>query len=454
MRTPVRSRWEELRSQMWFLPGVLVVGGAALAEGLVRVDSAFGDTTGAAGSWLFSGSADAARTLLSAIAGSLLTALSISFSLTMVALQQASSQFSPRILRGFTSSRTTQLVVGAFSGTFIYALMVLRTVRSGEDGPAFVPGLAVTVAVVLAVACIGLLVLFIHRVSQSLQVSVVVSRLRDDLLEELEALHPGRSGDPAGGPGEVPGQVAALREELYDGPHALVRAERGGFVRDLETRVLLSAGEEHDAGRTLTVHVRAGVGSFVARGSVVAAVAPPPAEGTLDEVRRSVVLADERTPHRDPLFVVQQLVDVGLRALSPSTNDPTTAEHVLLHLGDALGTVAGRDLPSPVRLARDGRLRLLVERPDWPEHVDAAFSQLRRAGAEHVSVTLRLLEVLGALGERVPAGRAGPLLTQVRQVLELVPEQQQWTSEDRRQVHERAARLAADLARLEASGER
>ncbi|MCI2239472.1 DUF2254 domain-containing protein [Paenibacillus sp. TRM 82003] len=445
MRTWVVNKWEDARSRLWFLPGLIVLFEAALAEVLVWIDSTYGDTTGAAGSWLFSGSADAARTLLSAIAGSLLTVVSIAFSLTMIALQQASSQFSPRILRGFTSSLTNQLVIGAYTGTFVYSLLVLRTVRSGEQGPVFVPGLAVTTGVLLALTCMGLLVFFIHQVSLALQVSVVISRLRDDLLAQLEGDHPSEVGQRAAAPDDHPDRAAALRREVAERPHTLVRARRGGFVRGFDADRLLSTGEHADADDPLLVHVRAGVGSFVARGSVIAAVAPPPEPGVVEDVRCSVLLADERTPPHDPLFVVQQLVDVGLRALSPSTNDPTTAEHVLLHLGDALGTLADRDLEPPVRTTRDGRLLLLLERPDWAGHVDAAFSQLRRAGASHVSVTLRLLEVLAFLGERVPAGRVEPLLAQVQQVLEVV-EDQPWTVEDRRQVHERAAELARELA--------
>ncbi|WP_337062390.1 DUF2254 domain-containing protein [Kineococcus sp. G2] len=445
MRTWVVNRWEDARSRLWFLPGVIVLFEALLAEVLVWVDSTYGDTTGAAGSWLFSGSADAARTLLSAIAGSLLTVVSIAFSLTMIALQQASSQFSPRILRGFTSSLTNQLVIGAYTGTFVYALLVLRTVRSGDQSTVFVPGLAVTTAVLLALTCMGLLVFFIHQVSLALQVSVVISRLRDDLLEQLSDGHPGEVGRPAPAADERPERAAALRREVAGRPHTLVRAQHGGFVRGIDADRLLSTGERAHADDPTVVHLRARVGSFVARGSVLAAVAPPPEPKIVDDVRRSVLLADERTPAHDPLFVVQQLVDVGLRALSPSTNDPTTAEHVLLHLGDALGTVADRDLEPPVRTTRDGRLLLLVERPGWADHVDAAFSQLRRAGASHVSVTLRLLEVIASLGERVPAGRVEPLLDQVREVLEVV-EDQPWTAADRRQVRERAEALAQELA--------
>ncbi|WP_432536704.1 DUF2254 domain-containing protein [Kineococcus arenarius] len=447
MRAWVVSRWEDARSRLWFLPGLIVVLEAVLAEVLVWIDSAYGDTTGAAGSWLFSGSADAARTLLSAIAGSLLTVVSIAFSLTMIALQQASSQFSPRILRGFTSSLTNQLVIGAYTGTFVYALLVLRTVRSGDQGPVFVPGLAVTTGVLLALACMGLLVFFIHQVSLALQVSVVISRLRDDLLAQLEDAHPREVGQSAAVPDDHPERAAALRREVAGRPHTLVRAEHGGFVRAVDADRLLSTGERAHADDPLLVHVRAGVGSFAARGSVIAAIAPPADPGVVEDVRRSVQLADERTPPHDPLFVVQQLVDVGLRALSPSTNDPTTAEHVLMHLGDALGVLAGRELEPPVRSTRDGRLLVLLERPDWDDHVDAAFSQLRRVGVEHVSVTLRLLEVLASLGERVPPGRAKPLLSQVDQVLEVL-DQQSWTVEDRRQVRERAQQVATALAEV------
>ncbi|WP_432545245.1 DUF2254 domain-containing protein [Kineococcus sp. SYSU DK004] len=432
------TRWEDARARLWFLPSVLVAAAVALALGLLRVDAAL-DGLGSArhpvSTVLFSGSADAARTLLSAIAGSLLTVLSISFSLTMIALQQASSQFSPRILRSITASAVNQTVVGAFAGTFVYALLVLRTVRSDDTGPEFVPALSVTVAVAMSLVCIALLVYFIHHVSQSLQVSVVITRLRDTLLRELDGVYPDRVAEPAdttGGSG-----AAAWAARLAAGAHSRVTATTGGFVRDVDEDAL---DEALGSGAPRSVHVVVGIGEFVPRGGLVAIAAPPLDDDALDAVRAAVVLADERTDHRDPAFVVQQLVDVGLRAMSPGVNDPTTAEHVLLHLGDALTAVAGRDLPDPLRQLPGGS-RALLERADWDDLVDVAFSQLRRAAEGDVRVTVRLLEVLarlaGATGE---PGRRAALAQQVADAAGAAERCEDWTDGDRERVREALSR--------------
>lgn len=155
MRLWIMKRWDNVSSSLWFLPSILVCIAFALAIGLIEVDVYLAAQNHTVIPYLFSGSADAARNVLSSIAGSLLTVLSIAFSLTMIALQQASQQFSPRVLRSITSSRVNQFVVGTYAGTFIYALLVLRTVRGADSVATFVPALSVTISVVLALVCIG-----------------------------------------------------------------------------------------------------------------------------------------------------------------------------------------------------------------------------------------------------------------------------------------------------------
>lgn len=168
MRSKLRNLWENVQSSLWFIPTVLVGVAVLVSSLLIEADVALAERDSLLIPWLFSGTADAARTLLSVVAGSLITVISIAISLTIVALVQASAQFTPRVLRQFTASRVNQVVLGTYTATFVYALLVLRTVRNGDEGEAFVPALAVTSAVGLALLCLALLIFFIHHMSQSL----------------------------------------------------------------------------------------------------------------------------------------------------------------------------------------------------------------------------------------------------------------------------------------------
>jgi uncharacterized membrane protein len=405
MRTWLANHWENFRASLWFLPSVLVAACILLAVVTIRGDEHLVERSSEAIPYLFSGTADAARTMLSTIASSLLTVLSIAFSLTMVALQQASSQFSPRVLRSITSSRANQIVVGVYAGTFIYALLILRTIR-GEHSPSpFVPALSVTSAVALALLCIAMLVYFIHHVSLSLQVSEVIKNLHDELIRQCERLFP----EPLELDDEPRDDALAASSE--QGERSPVRALVGGFVRRIDLG-LADLKTEHPT----TIWMTTKVGDFVSRGSIIASIVPA-SESLADRVRAAYILDSERSHVQDPLFDVRQLVDIGLRAMSPGVNDPTTAEYVLCQLGDALAVLASRQIHVRRCRAKPGHVRLYIDGPAWEDFVEAAFSQLRRASRADFDVTRCLLEVLAALAEQTTThARASAIRAQVEEV--------------------------------------
>lgn len=428
MQPKLQNVWENIRSSLWFLPSLLVVLALVLSSLLIEVDVVLAEWNSAVIPWIFSGTADAARTVLSVIAGSLITVISIAFSLTIIALQQAATQFSPRVLRTFTASRTNQLVLGAYTATFIYALLVLRTVRSADQGDPFVPALSVTVAVGCALICLGLLIYFIHHMSQALQVSVVIDQIRAELVEHLHTLYPAQIAEPI----DDPPPIAQVIDDLHGEPTAAIRSSQTGFVRAVDEDALLSASLH----RVDWLWVWPQVGNFVPRGSVVAEIASAvaPTQELTAAIQAAIVIDRERSLHQDPRFGIRQLVDIALKALSPGINDPTTAEYVLHHLGAALSELANRQFPSPVRTTSDGSTQLLLSRPTWPDYVDAAFSQIRREAEDDVQVTCTLLRVLLQLAEQVPtAARAVPIHEQVAAVRERAA-QQTWTTAEHQQV--------------------
>lgn len=403
MQARWQNVWENVRSSLWFLPSILVALALLLSSLLIELDVLLARRQSTVLPWLFSGTADAARAILSVVAGSLITVISIAISLTMVALVQASAQFTPRLLRQFTASRVNQVVLGAYTATFVYALLVLRTVRSAEQNDPFVPALSVTVAVALALVCLGLLIFFIHHMSLSLQVAVIIDRVRLELIEQLDALYP--PDRESGGPGIA--RTVEPTPAPADGPF-VVRAAQSGFLRRLDTRVL----RDIPLDGVSELCIRPQIGAYVAYGSVLACLDQAPTAELAAGIRSACVLDRERSIQQDPLFAIRQLVDIALKALSPGINDPTTAEYVLYHLGDAIGRLAERPFPATSACLEQPPLRLSRAAPAWSDFVDAAFAQIRRAARDDVQVTATLLAVLGELAQRPLAHARGLVLEQ------------------------------------------
>lgn len=438
MREKAKNAWENVNSSLWFVPTVLAALALLLASVLVEVDVALLSNAQARGvlPWLFSGTADAARSVLSTIAGSLITVISIAFSLIIIALQQASAQFTPRVLRSFTADRGNQVVLGMYIATFLYALLVLRAVRSASQDlnqVSFVPALSVTVAIALAIVCLGLLIYFIHHTSQSLQVSVILERVRTDLNKQIAALHPDRSAGSIVDPPPVSLVIATLPGI---GMRHRIHSERTGFIRTIDERAIRAA--PLDGVRWLWV--RRQVGEFVTTGGILAEyVTEVPPDGDLAQcLRAAIVLDDRRSLNQDPLFGIRQLVDIALKGLSPGINDPTTADYALYHLGDALGTLADRAFPHVGQPTEDGGAWIYFSRPTWDAFVAAAFDQIRRAAIGQVQVIQTLLDVLADLAVHVPPGSRGDAIR--RQVAEIrrIAARAEWSDADTQSLTRRA----------------
>ncbi len=405
MSERIRNWWDDISTSLWFIPSLFMVLAIAISTALIEVDAMLATRDSPLIPWIFSGTADAARTILSVIAGSLITVISIAISLTIVALVQASAQWTPRILRQFTASRASQVVLGAYAATFIYALLVLRAVRSAEqsDGGAtlqasFVPALSVSVAMALALICLGLLIFFIHHIAQSLQVATILDRVRHEFISQLDHLYPVGIGHAA----PDPRTATAIRADHSEEPTQVIRAEQAGFVRSIDEAALLEALQPP----ITWLWVRPQIGTFVPCGGILAEYAGGAGAGDklADHIRAACILEPERTTTQDPLFAIRQIVDIALRALSPGINDMTTAEYALAHLGDLMGRLAARPFPSSERIAAAGEVRLLLSRPSWNAFIVAAFDQIRRTSEQDFHVTQTLLTVLAELAPRIPAG--------------------------------------------------
>jgi uncharacterized membrane protein len=377
----LRNGFRNLLHGLWFVPGAIVAALALLAIALMLVDSRLG--TNDVGVF-FGGDYEAARDVLSTIAAAVATVAGVVFSITIVTLQLVSSQFSPRALRGFLSDRVQQVTAGVFVGTFAYCLLVLRSVRGGDDAEEFVPALSVTVAVVLGLASLVLLLVFVHHVANSVQVSTIAERIGRSTLRAVERMYPEGFGEPAGGTQAAETLVADWE---LGAPPARVRAERAGYVQSI---ALTRLGT--NAHGPLRMQVRVTPGEFVTTETVLAAWWCGGGEDDLGRrVRSAVTITNERDVAQDVSFGLQQLVDIAVRALSPSLNDPTTATTCVGYLRAALERLASQGLPSPVRAFSDD-VTIVAARRDFEDYVEQVVYDVGRHAVRTPRVVSLLLD--------------------------------------------------------------
>jgi uncharacterized membrane protein len=398
---------DRLRSRLWIIPGAFALGSAAAAFVLVPLDhlvdqSVSGDLSGI----LFSGGPDSARLVLSTIAASMMTFTGLVFSVTMLVLQLASSQFSPRVTRTFLRDRINQTVLGLFVATFLYSLLVLKEVRSAAPGPAFVPAIAVSVAFGLLIASVLSFVMYIHHMAQAMRAATVIRSVADETRDAIVRNYPeGVAGEPSAPPPAMPDRAADMVVTL-ERTHGVVTSVDDGRLIELarETRAI--------------VQVFPMVGDFVPNGAPLLQVwlpdTPDGHDSLATQLEATVQIGRERTMTQDAAFGFRQLVDIAERALSPAVNDPTTAVQAIDEIHDLLRRLATRAIPSPVRVDEEGSPLLFLPRPSWGDYVSLALDEIRQYGSGSIQVARRLRYLLLDLERMAPASRGEPIARQLR----------------------------------------
>jgi uncharacterized membrane protein len=395
----MRLRWaaaiDRLRSSLFVEPMLFVIGAVLLAAITIWLD----ERISAQSSDLPLGIAstvESARSVLSTIAGATITVAGIAFSVALLVVQLASSQYSPRVVQGLFRDPFNKRVMGVVVGTFTYCLVVLRSVRSAlEDaGEPVIPNVSVTIAVVLGIASILAIVAFINHNAHTMDVSEILHTVTAQTLDRIRETWPERDGTRADD-GYAP----------FDEPDAtpiVVRSRRDGWVQFLDHEQLLEVLPERATAR---LHV--GAGQYATCGSPLCSIwlapgvdVPDPSElvSELETSVRSVVhVGRTRTMAQDAAYGVRQLSDVALRALSPGVNDPTTAQDAIFHLGSVLAEAYRRCAPPARRTADDGRTLVEPGSADHDTLTHLAFGEIRRDAASHPRVAVDLLETIATL---------------------------------------------------------
>lgn len=397
MRLRWITLWERISGSFWFLPALMVLAALVLAPVMLAVDRTEPIDPSGVLAWLDAGSPDGARSLLSTVAGSMISVAGVTFSITIATLSLASSQLGPRLLSTFMRDRGNQIVLGTFVAIFTYCLIVLRAIR-GEpavddlEATAFVPHLSVSLAILLAILSLGVLIYFFHHVSTIIQAQQVVASIGQELEAGIARLF------------ASPSKRALYERELrsdddipanFDERAALIDARDSGYLQAVDYELLQEVATKADA--LLVMLYRPG--EFVAKGSEIAAIYPP--EKHNNDLERglfdALTLGSERLRLQDVEFAIDQLVEVAVRALSPGINDPFTAIACLDRLGTALADLAERDIPAGYYYDDDGHLRVVSNTVTFSGLVERAFDQIRRYAASDVAVTVRLLEVIAVV---------------------------------------------------------
>ncbi|TFG38973.1 MAG: DUF2254 domain-containing protein, partial [Syntrophobacterales bacterium] len=378
-----RQLWSNLRSSFWFMPSLIVMFSTALAVALIEADSTGSDRWLAQWPRLFGAGPEGARGMMSTIAGSMMTVVGVTFSMILVVLALASSQYTSRVLRNFMRSRTTQVVLGIFAGIFTYCLIVLRTIRSGDEG-AFVPNLAVFFGFVLALGGVGALMFFIHHIASSIQASSIIASVAQETIAAIDRLFPENLGR---GPGEDDDDQT-LRP-LSERNWCAVPAKESGYIQGVNNAALLRLARD----RKSIVRMEHGIGDFVVQNTALVSLSleEKPDKETVAALQETFSISSHRTGEQDAAFGIRQIVDVALKALSPGINDTTTAVMCVDYLTAILARIAPQKIPSSRRY-EEGELRVIAKGPSFESLLAESFDQIRSSATGNVAIMLRMLD--------------------------------------------------------------
>ncbi len=436
----LKQIWLRVNSSLWFLPTIMVLLAIALAFALIELE--FQRTQELVKRWprVFGAGADGSRGMLSAIAGSMITVTGVTFSITIVALAMASGQYTPRILRNFMRNRTNQFVLGFFVGVFAYCLVVLRTIRGGDEGE-FIPSFAVVGGIALALASVGVLIAFIHHIASSIQADNIIAGAFRETMAGMKRAFPGELGD------EEEAETPVEWREAIGYP---IPSRISGYVQHVNADGLLHFAQKHKT----VLRMERGIGEYVAERSPLVSIfsTAPANDETVARLNGLYTIGDSRTIEQDAMFGVRQIVDIALKALSPGINDPTTAVTCLESLGAILISIAHREMPARVR-SDESTVRVIARGPTFARVLAEACDQIRNCARGNAAVLTAMARILGSVARETPSAPRRALLREQIELIAEIAEQSIEFEYDRAQVREAVATARVATDRVDSLGE-
>jgi uncharacterized membrane protein len=420
-------RWEALRTTLWFVPALLIALGAVIFVVTFSIDAAAYAHQIQLPAWLRNGSAQSGRDVLIAIAAAIITVVGVVFSITILALTLASQQFGPRMMRNFVRDVGNQVTLGVFVATFTYSVLALGSITIYPHN-GFAPNLSVTVAEFMMLIDVAVLIYFINHIAASIQLPEVIAGIARDLDDAIDAEFPVvEEVDDTPVSVRFDTATATPPEELL-----VLIEERGGEVLAAKSGYLQFVGYAQLAKIAklvdAVIRLEYRPGHFIVAGRPVAKVFP---RGAAHQVEKALVRAHVTGPHRtlmqDPVFAIDQLVEIAIRALSPAVNDTFTALTCLDWISSGICRLSGRELTERVFRDEEGRVRLMGADWSYVKIVNRAFDKIRQAARGMPAVIIRILDSLTVVAHATKsAAQREVLLRQGEMVLvsasESVPE--------------------------------
>ena len=427
MKNRLLTLRDRLSASYWFIPAVMAALAFLLSLVTIELDTGIGRELRWVAGLIYVDSPEGARAVLSTVASSMITVAGLVFSLTMVVLSLTSQQYGPLVLAHFMHDRGNQFVLGVFTATFIYCLLILRMVR-GVENSIFVPHISVLVGVGLAIASLAVLIYFIHHVSQSIQAPNIIARLTADLMNKIEDLFPANVGKEIVRPSDDGSQRELLQRAERQG--YIVKTRESGYLQMIDDEALLNTARAQH----LVVLLDVLPGQFLFKGQTLVRVLPLGEKNSAidDAIQGAFIFGSQRTRTQDVEFICTQMSALAVRALSPGFNDPYTATMVIDHLGEALAAMLQREPPSIYRYDQDNHLRVIAASVTFETLFHTAFDQIRHYGYSDPKVAIRLLQVCKALWECTDDPGARTLLERYATHLFDESKEQLSSSEDER----------------------
>lgn len=385
----VLFKWNELKATFWFVPIILMICSILLSIGLVYLDGQITFSRSGLARFFLVSSSDSARTILSTISAAMIGVAGTVFSVTLVALTLASSQFGPRLIKNFMYVRLNQIVLGSYISTYLYCLLVLNAILD-TDGHTFIPSISILVSIIAAILNIVLLIVFIHQIATSIQADHVIAGISVVLSNKIESMFPEKLGQEKENKDEDEIDKSSFIS-TYSKSIPL-NSHQSGYLQYINLESLVTWLADHEA--LVELHYRPG--GFLVEGIELGTLHTNKEweESDFKHFCNQFVIGRTKTIQQDLEFSLQQMVEIAARALSPGVNDPFTAITCIDNLTVALSKLARAKFPSKYRFDKEENLRVIARTLDFEGALNASFNQIRQFSAGSPAVIIRLMEAL------------------------------------------------------------